>query len=176
MLPLHDGKARLHTGRHWRYWSCCHDCTVLCHCCCHCMMAMHVFTWQALEILELRDQLQDAQEAISEAHSNSAGLKEHNRQLEAQISRLEQQLSDALRWIPPGPHPRLLLLLISALVMPHAWLCCNCQSRPVQKQHTSCTQKRSQYPCCVCCWSNWPCRVSMDYAVPCLQVCSVSAQ
>lgn len=88
----------------------------------------HVSTWQALEILELRDQLQDAQEAISEAHSNSAGLKEHNRQLEAQISCLEQQLSDALRWIPPGPHPGLLLVLISALVMPHAWLFCNCQS------------------------------------------------
>lgn len=81
-----------------------HDSIVLWHWCCHCTMATHVFTRQALEILELRDQLQDAQEAISEAHSNSAGLKEHNRQLEAQISRLEQQLSDALRWVPPGPY------------------------------------------------------------------------
>ncbi|KAL3144137.1 hypothetical protein ABBQ32_003927 [Trebouxia sp. C0010 RCD-2024] len=51
---------------------------------------------QALEILELRDQLQDAQDAISEAHGNSAGLKEHNRRLEAQISRLEQQLAEAV--------------------------------------------------------------------------------
>ena len=58
---------------------------------------------QALEILELRDQLQDAQDAISEAHSNSAGLKEHNRQLEAQILRLEQQLADAVRCPPLFP-------------------------------------------------------------------------
>lgn len=78
---------------------------------------MHVFTGQALEILELRDQLQDAQEAISEAHSNSAGLKEHNRQLEAQISRLEQQLSDALRWIPPGPYPDLLTSLHTLAIL-----------------------------------------------------------
>ena len=55
---------------------------------------------QALEIMELRDQLQDAQDAISEAHSNSAGLKEHNRQLEEQISRMEQQLADAVRCVP----------------------------------------------------------------------------
>ena len=53
--------------------------------------------WQALEILELRDQLQDAQDAIKEAHGNSAGLKEHNAQLETQISRLEQLLADAVR-------------------------------------------------------------------------------
>jgi len=50
-----------------------------------------------LEILELRDQLQDAQDAIKEAHGNSAGLKEHNAQLETQISRLEQLLADAVR-------------------------------------------------------------------------------
>jgi len=50
-----------------------------------------------LEILELRDQLQDAQDAINEAVGNSSGLKEHNQQLETQISRLEQQLADAVR-------------------------------------------------------------------------------
>ncbi len=53
--------------------------------------------WQALEILELRDQLRDAQDAIKEAHGNSAGLKEHIAQLETQISRLEQLLADAVR-------------------------------------------------------------------------------
>ncbi|DBA65966.1 TPA: hypothetical protein ACH3X2_002987 [Trebouxia sp. C0005] len=51
---------------------------------------------QALEILELRDQLQDAHDAIKEAHGNSAGLKEQNVQLETQISRLEQLLADAV--------------------------------------------------------------------------------
>ena len=55
--------------------------------------------WQALEILELRDQLQDAQDAITEAHGNSAGLKEHNARLETQIFHLEQQLVDAVRYI-----------------------------------------------------------------------------
>lgn len=54
-------------------------------------------SWQALEILELRDQLQDAHDAIKEAHGNSAGLKEQNVQLETQISRLEQLLADAVR-------------------------------------------------------------------------------
>ena len=54
--------------------------------------------------MELRDQLQDAQDAISEAHNNSAGLKEHNRRLEAQISRLEQQLAEAVRRAPYLTH------------------------------------------------------------------------
>lgn len=57
-------------------------------------------SWQALEIMELRDQLQDAQDAISEAHNNSAGLKEHNRHLAEQISQMEQQLADAVRCAP----------------------------------------------------------------------------
>ncbi len=75
----------------------CHKALVLCThvdttgTCCVCAC------WQALEILELRDQLQDAQDAIKEAHGNSAGLKEHNAQLETQISRLEQLLADAVR-------------------------------------------------------------------------------
>lgn len=50
--------------------------------------------------MELRDQLQDAQDAISEAHNNSAGLKEHNRHLAEQISQMEQQLADAVRCAP----------------------------------------------------------------------------
>ena len=52
---------------------------------------------QALEIMELRDQLQDAQDAITEAHTHAAGLQEHTHQLEAQVASLQQQLSQALR-------------------------------------------------------------------------------
>ena len=96
-----------------------------------------------MEILELRDQLQDAQDAISEAHGHSAGLKEHNRQVEAQISRLEQQLADAIRWAacralvggplsppppPPPPPPQTLADLTTALLVHgHAVLCSHYQ-------------------------------------------------
>ena len=52
---------------------------------------------QALEIVELRDQLQDAQDAITEAHTHAAGLQKHTCQLEAQVASLQQQLSQALR-------------------------------------------------------------------------------
>ena len=54
---------------------------------------------QALEILELRDQLQDAQEAITEAHAHATGLQAHSRQLEAQVASLQQQLEEALRCV-----------------------------------------------------------------------------
>ena len=45
----------------------------------------------------MRDQLHDAEDAIKEAHGHSGSLKEHNRKLETQISRLEEQLVDAVR-------------------------------------------------------------------------------
>ena len=88
-----------------------------------------------MEILELRDQLQDAQDAISEAHGNSAGLKEHNRRLEAQIACLEQQLADAMRCPGIPSHKRLPML---PLMHGHAVLCSHCQQSISTYLHKLC--------------------------------------
>ena len=66
-----------------------HHSPAACYCHCHPL--------QALEILELRDQLQDAQEAITEANTHATGLQRHSQQLEAQVASLQQQLEQALR-------------------------------------------------------------------------------
>lgn len=53
---------------------------------------------QALEILELQDQLQDSKDAVTEARTHAKGLQEQCRQLEVQVSSLQQQLENALRY------------------------------------------------------------------------------